>query len=176
MATKRVDLASIERAIKEELSVHTTALEQKRAAEEVAKRLEQIVWDTEVRLKDLLSVYEDLGGDTKKAKQWRAALYPPRFRFANMSLKDAVHQVLQEADRAMAPDEIVQELRKGGAALWARSPVVTVRSILWRGVKGEDNLYERVGAKKYRLAERQQMELPLRRGARRGKEGGGSER
>jgi hypothetical protein len=178
MKARQVDLGSMERAIEDQLSVHTSALEQKRVAEEVTKSLEQIVAHTEARLEELLSVYEDLGGDRATAQRWRDALYPRAFRFANMSLKEAVQNVVNEAGGPIRPDEIVEELRKGGAALWARDPVMTVRSILWRGARPEAKLYRRVGSNMYGLfvPEGEQMELSLRSRARRPKKGGGRQR
>jgi len=161
--TRRVDLAGLERTIEEELSFRSVALERKHLAEEMAKRSDELVADTESRLRALIALYRDVGGDRRRAERWLQALYPHRYRFAHMTLTDAIMQILAEGEGPLHAKQILVELEQGGAALWARNPLASVTSLLWRGC--QKGTYTKLGKNLYQLAPAapQQMGLPLRR-------------
>lgn len=159
--TTRVDLAGLERTIEEELSFRSVALERKHVAEEMAKRSDELVADTESRVRALIVLYRDVGGDRRRAERWLQALYPHRYRFANMTLTDAITQILAEGEGPLHAKQILVELARGGAALWARNPLATVTSLLWRGHR--QGRYTKLGKNLYQLTptEAQQIALPL---------------
>jgi len=159
--TRHVDLAGLQRTIEEELSFRPLALERKRVAEEMAKRADELVAETETSLLALIDLYGDVGGDPRKAQRWLNAVYPQRYRFAHMTLTDAVRQILGEAEGPVHAKRVLDELKGGGAALWARNPLATVTSLLWRGSR--EGMYSKVGKNLYqpKPTDAEQIALPL---------------
>lgn len=68
-------------------------------------------------------------------------------RFASMTLKDAVHTVLEEAAGPIHVDAVLAKLRTGGAELKAKKPKLSVASVLYR----ETDTYRKVAPATFEL-------------------------
>lgn len=70
-----------------------------------------------------------------------------RLRFADMSLKAAVHMIIEEAEQPLHVDEVLRRLRAGGARLKAKKPKLSVAATLHR----DKETYTRVAPNTFAL-------------------------
>jgi len=78
-----------------------------------------------------------------------------RLRFADMTLKAAIHMIIEEAEGPLHVNEVLKRLRSGGARLKAKNPKLSVAATLHR----DKEIYQKVDPNTFVLRDTEEEDL-----------------